>query len=304
MADIAPTSVLREVARAIPAACHKHIVIVGSLAAGYQLLRQDQALLVHTKDVDCVISPRITAADRGAAVAEQLIGEGWTLRTEGTHTTPGTASTPIENLPIIRRTPPSSKDWFIEFLTVPGPDAGEWERLELSIGHFALRSFVHFPLLTLDPTPTELGLACARPEMMALANLLEHPKIKPDTMSTPIAGRTCKRSNKDLGRVLAIAWLTGPDRVEGWPLLWESALRTCFPAAWKPMALRAGDGLRELLESRADLDEALWTCINGLLVRRQVSTENLRVTGLRLLQDAVEPLAASARSAAADSSTL
>ncbi len=48
--------------------------------------------------------------------------------------------------------------------------------------------------------------------MMALANMLEHPKIKSDTMSGLLQGRTIKRSNKDLGRVLAIAYLsTGKD---------------------------------------------------------------------------------------------
>lgn len=43
--------------------------------------------------------------------------------------------------------------------------------------------------------------------MMALANMLEHPEIRPETMSILIAGRENKRSNKDLGRVLAIAHL-------------------------------------------------------------------------------------------------
>lgn len=45
--------------------------------------------------------------------------------------------------------------------------------------------------------------------MMALANLLEHPTIGASTMSSPIGGKTLKRANKDLGRVLAIATLSG-----------------------------------------------------------------------------------------------
>lgn len=297
MADISPAEVLRQVASVIPLECRDHIVIVGSLAAGYQLLGTDQALQVRTKDVDCVISPRITAADRGITVAERLLQAGWTMRHEGAHGTPGSAATPTDKLPIIRLNPPNITDWFIEFLTVPGPDAGEWERLELSIGHFALRSFVHFPLLTFQPTPTAFGIACARPDMMALANLLEHPRIKPDLMSASIAGRFCKRSNKDLGRVLAIAWLSGPDAVEGWSKLWESALRACFPTEWRSMAVRVGDGLGQLLDSRDDLEDAHWTCINGLLVHRNLGIEQLRTTGLRVLQDAVEPLEASAREA-------
>ncbi len=294
MADISPSDVLRQVAGVIPADCHKHVVIVGSLAAGYQLLGKNQTLQVRTKDVDCVISPRITAADRGTAVAERLLQEDWQLRTEGSHTTPGNASTPLDKLPIIRLCPPFTTDWFIEFLTVPGPGAGEWERLELSSGHFALRSFVHFSLLTFEPAPTEFGLACARPAMMALANLLEHQRIKPDLMSEPIAGRKCKRSNKDLGRVLAIAWLAGPDSVEKWPTLWESALLACFANEWKSMAARVGDGLRELLASGDDLEEAHGTCVNGLLVRQNLSVEQLLATGRRVLHDAVEPLQKSA----------
>jgi hypothetical protein len=299
VADISPANVLRQVAGAIPVACHTNIVIVGSLAAGYQLLKDEQALQVRTKDVDCVISPRVTAADRGAAVAERLLREGWALRSEGSHSTPGSESTPTEKLPIIRLNPPGMTDWFLEFLTVPGFGAGEWERLKLSIGHFALRSFVHFPLLTFEPMSTEFGLACARAEMMALTNLLEHPTIKPDTMSAPIAGRICKRSNKDLGRVLAIAWLTGPEGVERWPGLWESALRACFPTEWKPMASRVGEGLRDLLSSDDDLDDALWTCANGLLAHRisGVDRLSLMATGRRVLQDAVEPLVALANGA-------
>jgi hypothetical protein len=54
---------------------------------------------------------------------------------------------------------------------------------------------------------------------MALANLLEHPVIGPQTMSTKIGGRTLKRSNKDLGRVLAIARLSENRR-------WKTGLRS------------------------------------------------------------------------------
>src|SRR5207249_9663095 len=54
------------------------------------------------------------------------------------------------------------------------------------------------------PIPTDFAIFIARPEMMALAHLLEHPVIGTQTMSTKIGGQILKRSNKDLGRVLAI----------------------------------------------------------------------------------------------------
>ena len=54
--------------------------------------------------------------------------------------------------------------------------------------------------------------------MMALANLLEHPEIKSDAMISLFAGCWIKRSDKDLGRVLAITTLSHlPERLAGLP---------------------------------------------------------------------------------------
>lgn len=44
--------------------------------------------------------------------------------------------------------------------------------------------------------------------MMALCNLLHHPKISDTRMSEPVSGRSIKRANKDLGRVVALAYLS------------------------------------------------------------------------------------------------
>lgn len=126
--------------------------------------------------------------------------------------------------------------------------------------------------------------------MMALANLLEHPVIGSERMSGLIADRQIKRSNKDLGRVLALAQLSRDERVATWAAEWEEALRVAFPETWRTLAARAGDGMRALLASPGDLVEAVHTCNNGLLAARQVTPEQLEIAGRRLLLDAIEPL--------------
>ena len=69
-------------------------------------------------------------------------------------------------------------------------------------GHFGLPTF-RFIFITAFNTLAagDLGICNARPEMMALPNLLEHPEIKPDRMSDLFADRAIRRSNKDFGRV-------------------------------------------------------------------------------------------------------
>jgi len=82
--------------------------------------------------------------------------------------------------------------------------------------------------------------------------MLEHPEIRPETMSGLIAGRSIKRSNKDLGRVLAIARLSEKkeeDAMLGWPDIWRKALRDRFPDDWRDLARRTGSGLRKILAS-------------------------------------------------------
>lgn len=165
----------------------------------------------------------------------------------------------------------------------------DWLRLELSTGHFGLPSFSFLPLCIYRPSKTPFGLDCARVEMMALANLLEHPRVAPRKMSSLIAERAIKRSNKDLGRVLALARLSGPEVVDSWPTEWVDAMAVCFPERWKPLAGRAGSGIRELLASPADLEEAAYTCNNGLLAQAPVTREQLAAEGRRFLLDAIEP---------------
>lgn len=294
MSDIRPDQVLAKVAESIPPECRSNLIVIGSLAAGYHFFARERPLLVRTKDIDTVLQPRKQAVESGRAVAERLIRSGWRHKTDGEHAEAGNAKTPVADLPAVRLYPPDSHDWFIELLTVPEPGtttvSREWLRLKLSTGHFGLPSFSFLPLCIHRPAKTPFGLDCARIEMMALANLLEHPAIAPHTMSSLIAERAIKRSNKDLGRVLALARLSGSEAVDSWVSEWIDAMTACFPDQWRRLALRAGSGIRELLASPTDLEEAAYTCNNGLLAHAPATREQLASEARRLLSDAIEPL--------------
>jgi len=87
-------------------------------------------------------------------------------------------------------------------------------------------------------------------------------------MSVLIGGRDIKRSNKDLGRVLAIAFLSirqDEDALLAWPAAWQDALQVCFPLDWRELALRSGAGISQLLAQPNDLDEVRHACEYGLL---------------------------------------
>jgi hypothetical protein len=304
MSQVTPSKVLAEVSAAVPAACRENIVIIGSLAAGYHFFGDDESKAVRTKDVDCVLEPFHAAVGAGQSIARQLLDAGWQRRMQGDHQNPGNEETPVDQLPAVRLYPPeanpdSEEAWFIELLTVPESAEGNgkaWTRLPLAEGHFGLPTFRFLSITAFDPLPAgELGIRYARPEMMALANLLEHPEIKPDRMSSLFADRAIKRSNKDLGRVLAITTLADLDDYRPWAASWKKALEHCFPDEWRELASRAGSGLRQLMRSEADLDEAHHTCINGLLASQPPSTAALTAAGERLLGDAIETLEALAK---------
>ena len=294
MSNVSPSLILAQVAESVPQDCLPNIIIIGSLAAGYHFFGHDRDLYVRTKDIDSVLRPRNTAVKSAEAVAERLLASGWRHKKDGNHGEPGNENTPDNQLPAVRLHPPSTSDWFVEFLTEPFPgDRGEgrWLRVKLSTGHYGLPSFSFLGLITYKPALTPFGLYCARPEMMALANMLEHPIIRPERMSGLIESRAIKRSNKDLGRALALARLS-TTKVDGWADAWTNGLKACFPDTWKLLAAQAGSGLRALLVSADDLDEAAHTCNNGLLAARPVTVEQLRIDLQRLVLDAVEPLEA------------
>jgi hypothetical protein len=160
------------------------------------------------------------------------------------------------------------------------------------VGHFVLPSYGFLSLLEHQPIVTEFGIAIARPELMALANLLEHPVIGAQTMSTNIGGRTLRRSNKDLGRILGIARLSDELEIESWPAKWAEVLQEKFGEEWRTLAQRAGTGLRRLLDpaNGPDFDEAHHSCVFGLLASQPPTVDELRATGERVLQFCIVPL--------------
>lgn len=294
---VSPADVLGQIAAAVPEDCRNRVIVVGSLAVGYHYFGDQAEMVVRTKDADCLLSPRVDAVESGVAIADRLFEAGWEINKDGKWCEPGNESTPEEKLPAVRLHPPGDSGWFIELLTVPDlPANGEkqWMRIKTQEGDFGLPSFKFLALTNYEPILTGFGIHIARPEMMALASLLEHPGIEPDPMSAGFAGRPeIKRSNKDLGRVIAIGYLaTGKeeDALLGWPESWKEALRERFPDEWRKLASVAGKGLRKLLESEQDLEQAWFTCVNGLLASNQPSLEEYKTAGVRFLKDVIEPL--------------
>jgi hypothetical protein len=300
---LSPRAVVRQVAEAVPENLRQNVIIVGSLAAGYHYFEGESGAEVRTKDVDCLIYPRKQAIIAGVGVANTLLSSGWTIAETLEERKPGDATTPESNLPLVRLCPPESRQWFLELLTVPESEkdiAKAFLRIETPAGHFVLCSFIFLALAEWRPVTTEYGIDVARPEMMALANLLHHPKIGPEKMSKPFVGREIKRSNKDLGRVIALAHLASernPDALGEWVNLWHEALQDRFPTTWPTHAAKVGNGLRELLNpaNEDDFDEAYHTVANGLLTRKAVTKPQLRATGRRLMAESIEHLEELAR---------
>jgi len=306
MRGVSPREALDRIAKAVPESCRANIVVIGSLAAGYVYFGQDNQMAVRTKDIDCLLKPHRLAARKGQDIARQLLDAGWHPKRDGDFSEPGTQQTPDDDLPAIRLYPPrvdpsNSNAWFIELLTEPestNSQGRSFTRVILDEGHYGLPSFRFLALTGFMPVAIDhLGIFHARPAMMALANLLEHRALRPDTIKGGFEGRAIKRCNKDLGRVLALGYLNEyhhPGSLRAWSADWYLALKQCFPNESDDLALarQVGNGLRALMASDGDFDEAFHACAYGLLAGLPVDKSTLRETGDRILGDAVERLEA------------
>lgn len=299
---LTPTEVLEQVARALPEELRQQVIIVGSLAAGHHFFSGDGSKAIRTKDVDCLFSPHAKAVVAATKVTEQLLASKWSLREDATWGRPGEAGQTVEQLPMVRLKPPAApggtSPWFLELLSAPpaytaGGPGKKLQRVTTSIGDFAICSFDYLALAEWKPLPTTSGLRIARPEMMALANMLHHPTVG-DAL---IAGTDYKRSNKDLGRVLALAHLTTvrdrrdrTEELEQWPERMWQALRAIFGSEAKALGVAAGTGVNALLNREADLAQALRIANLGLLTSMDLGLDAIRATGRRLQVEVLEPL--------------
>jgi hypothetical protein len=295
--QLTPSEVLAQVAAALPDEVRGNVIIIGSLAAGYNFFSGDGAASIRTKDVDALFSPHAKAVAAAVEVTERLLAADWKQKEDARFGVAGRPDDNLDALPMVRLKPPEGENtpaqWFLELLSAPpeyeaGGPGKKLQRLHTSAGDFAICSFDYLALTEWKPLPTAHGVLIARPEMMALANMLHHPAIS-DTL---IADTDYKRANKDLGRVLALAHLTtardrrdGQDELGQWATRMWDALREKFGDHARELALRAGSGIDALLASPTDLAQALRIANIGLLASLDIGLASFEATGRRFQEE-------------------
>ena len=286
--SIAPAHLFDMVAATVPKDLHQHVLVVGSLAAAYHHRERLGKQAVNTKDADLVVHPA-GAIEECVRIAERLLESGWRRMPRCTaQATPE----PVNKLEAIRLYPPENEVFFVELLGLPKPGeqlAKTWIPCELNDGWYGMPCFRFMTLLREDRRSTTSGIEHASPALMALANLLAHPVLSDDRMSATFNGRSILRCAKDLGRVLALAYLAPDNELENWEPGWESALRLHFSSEASTLAARAGNGLARLLGDDRALAEAHLTADIGLLGGLGVTERQLRIAGQRLMADVIEP---------------
>jgi len=283
--NLDPMLVLKLIAKDVPRELHENLLIVGSLAAAYHYREDRGQQPVKTKDADVIIQPAGALA-QCRDIAERLLDAKW-KRTERCR--PWNSPEPLEDLRLIRLHPPDSELYFIEFLGLPLPDQQDlqrWEPCQLRDGWYVVPCFRYMAVLAQERKRSEFGIEYASPALMALANMLSHA-----TLGTSTIGETnILRSSKDLGRALALHRLAPYEELNTWPATWWNALQHHFPAEAMALAKGAGKGIRALLDDSAAFNDAFVLTSGGLLSGKNVSPEQLRIEGERLLNDTVREL--------------
>ena len=164
--EVSLRDVLKAAAAAIPEDVHRpNIIIIGSLAAGYGLFRRDDVSTVRTKDVDCVLSPHISAVEKGKEVAEKLIAA------DGRHSKGHSADRNPRHTTVFPETPLSARRRVVH-RTLTEPSSENKRNVNgpaSTLAATTTRPFVHAVAAYFQPP----SLASVTPsEMMALANLL------------------------------------------------------------------------------------------------------------------------------------
>jgi hypothetical protein len=243
---------------------------------------------INTKDADVVLGS--TGSVRACReLTGHLLKRGWEPRREKDYPPQPSRTSPGKK-PYVKLNLPGGGGFFLEFLGLPKKDERAMKReveLRLPDGWYAIPVFRFMRLVTTEPIASRSGLNYAAPDMMALANLLSHPEIGTQTMSYDKR----LRAAKDLGRVLALALLSGPAAMETWPERWRMALRRCFPKTWTMLVAGVGRGLVELFERPRAVQDAMATVAGlGLLRGFDVTETVLRGAAEELRVLAIEPL--------------
>jgi hypothetical protein len=283
-----PNVLFERIANDVPEVLREHLFVTGSLAAAYHYKAKLRGQAINTKDADLVVHPA-GDTDSCRAMTEQLRTLGWRNTDE---CYPQPADAPTESLRAIRLFPPTSNEYFIEFLNIPNKDQVEpkvWIPLQLQDGWYGLPSFRFLGIVSIDRIASHVGLEYAHPALMALANLLSHPEVG-NTRIESGDMQGILRSAKDLGRVIALAHLEGREQAESWREQWLRTVQSCFPESWTELVGGLGSGLEELLTDENAMEDARRTTDIGLLNGMDVSAEMLHATGERLMQDVILPL--------------
>jgi hypothetical protein len=294
MSKLDPVDLFRTLCRDIPQDLRRDLFVTGSLAAAYAFNVRLQRRGVNTKDADLLVHPagNVKSAQQ---MAERLLNMGW--RPTDQCKPHGDLPENRELLWAIRLMPPTSNAYFIEFLNLPVIEQHEaklWIPVQVNKGWYGLPSFKFMGLLQWFRLSSDEGIEYAAPAMMALSNLLSH-RIMTDVEIESGEFRGIRRCAKDLGRVIAIAYLSGREESETWLSQWLQGLEYSFPKTWRDYASTAGAGFREMLSDDSVLEQARKTTESGLLSGMGIDIASLRGIGQRLLADAIEPLEANAR---------